>query len=420
MTDQAKPVLKKPPGYRDPAAPVQAPPKPPARKPPQPILPISLRPRKKRRRYCRSICCYICLLIIIVTLLAAVAACCFYLYYEPRLPVFRLQSLQFPLFNVTSGQDGPEVNSRAVVRIEVKNPNNFLHVNYGRIEADLSAENVDLGTARLAGFTQGKKNTTVVKLTTEVKGVLVGNEAEAKRLKEGVRSKGVVVGAEVRVGIGMGANGWNTARASVTAVCGGASLKEVAYLFLIVNKKCELVVCAKVKGQPVEISAFLPMASKRILKELKDLQKDPPTSCSAGDDGKTSHKGGATAGPVAEDMFHWQATIMGPADSPYAGGVFLVTIHFPPDYPFKPPKVAFRTKVFHPNINSNGSICLDILKEQWSPALTISKVLLSICSLLTDPNPDDPLVPEIAHMYKTDKGKYEATARSWTQKYAMG
>ncbi|KAK7287092.1 hypothetical protein RIF29_00126 [Crotalaria pallida] len=148
------------------------------------------------------------------------------------------------------------------------------------------------------------------------------------------------------------------------------------------------------------------MASKRILKELKDLQKDPPTSCSAG--------------PVAEDMFHWQATIMGPADSPYAGGVFLVTIHFPPDYPFKPPKVAFRTKVFHPNINSNGSICLDILKEQWSPALTISKVLLSICSLLTDPNPDDPLVPEIAHMYKTDRAKYEATARSWTQKYAMG
>ncbi|KAF5727872.1 ubiquitin-conjugating enzyme E2-17 kDa [Tripterygium wilfordii] len=148
------------------------------------------------------------------------------------------------------------------------------------------------------------------------------------------------------------------------------------------------------------------MASKRINKELKDLQKDPPVSCSAG--------------PVADDMFHWQATIMGPADSPFAGGVFLVSIHFPPDYPFKPPKVSFRTKVFHPNINSNGSICLDILKEQWSPALTVSKVLLSICSLLTDPNPDDPLVPEIAHMYKSDRAKYESTARSWTQKYAMG
>ncbi|KAL0306186.1 UNVERIFIED_CONTAM: Ubiquitin-conjugating enzyme E2 28 [Sesamum calycinum] len=148
------------------------------------------------------------------------------------------------------------------------------------------------------------------------------------------------------------------------------------------------------------------MASKRIQKELKDLQKDPPASCSAG--------------PVGEDMFHWQATIMGPSDSPFSGGVFLVTIRFPPDYPFKPPKVSFKTKVFHPNINSNGSICLDILKEQWSPALTISKVLLSICSLLTDPNPDDPLVPEIAHMYKADRVKYESTARSWTQKYAMG
>ncbi|PKU78090.1 Ubiquitin-conjugating enzyme E2 8 [Dendrobium catenatum] len=171
------------------------------------------------------------------------------------------------------------------------------------------------------------------------------------------------------------------------------------------------------------------MASKRIVKELKDLQKDPPTSCSAGIIGKKyiyiyfkncNLQFKIISGPLGEDMFHWQATIMGPPDSPYAGGVYLVNIHFPPDYPFKPPKVAFKTKVFHPNINSNGSICLDILKEQWSPALTISKVLLSICSLLTDPNPDDPLVPEIAQMYKTDRAKYEATARNWTQKYAMG
>ncbi|KAG8519396.1 Ubiquitin-conjugating enzyme E2 D3, partial [Galemys pyrenaicus] len=103
-------------------------------------------------------------------------------------------------------------------------------------------------------------------------------------------------------------------------------------------------------------------------------------------------------------------------DSPYQGGVFFLTIHFPTDYPFKPPKasispqdllVAFTTRIYHPNINSNGSICLDILRSQWSPALTISKVLLSICSLLCDPNPDDPLVPEIARIYKTDRDKFE-------------
>ncbi|KAF8821301.1 ubiquitin-conjugating enzyme subfamily protein [Cardiosporidium cionae] len=146
------------------------------------------------------------------------------------------------------------------------------------------------------------------------------------------------------------------------------------------------------------------MALKRISKELNDLNRDPPANCSAG--------------PVGSDMFHWHATIMGPDESPYAGGIFFLNIHFPTDYPFKPPKVHFTTKIYHCNINSNGAICLDILKEQWSPALTISKVLLSISSLLTDPNPDDPLVPEIAHLHKTDRSRCEQTAREWTQKYA--
>ena len=146
-------------------------------------------------------------------------------------------------------------------------------------------------------------------------------------------------------------------------------------------------------------------ASRRILKELKDFDKDPPANCAAG--------------PINDnDMFHWQATIMGPGDSPYQGGVFFLNIHFPTDYPFKPPKCTFTTRIYHPNINSNGSICLDILKDQWSPALTIGKVLLSISSLLTDPNPDDPLVPEIANVYKTNRAQYEATAKEWTKKYA--
>eukprot|EP00796_Vickermania_ingenoplastis_P005525 gene5526-3985_t len=147
------------------------------------------------------------------------------------------------------------------------------------------------------------------------------------------------------------------------------------------------------------------MALRRIQKELKDLERDPPANTSGG--------------PANEsDLFNWKATIIGPEDSPYAGGLFFLNIHFPADYPFKPPKLQFTTKIYHPNINSSGGICLDILKDQWSPALTISKVLLSVCSLLCDPNPDDPLVPDIARQYKSDRASYFKTAMEWTRMYA--
>lgn len=147
------------------------------------------------------------------------------------------------------------------------------------------------------------------------------------------------------------------------------------------------------------------MSLKRIAKELADLRRDPPTSCSAG--------------PLGDDLYRWEGCIFGPEDSPYVGGVFKLAIEFPVDYPFRAPHLHFTTKIFHPNINNTGLICLDILKGQWSPALTISKVLLSITSLLTDPNPDDPFVPDIANLYKQDRSSYEEKARQWTMQYAI-
>lgn len=147
-------------------------------------------------------------------------------------------------------------------------------------------------------------------------------------------------------------------------------------------------------------------STKRIGRELTEIRNDPPLNCSAG--------------PIDDDdIYNWEGVMFGPSDSPYAGGVFKVNIQFPIDYPFKPPRIIFTTKIYHPNINTQGFICLDILKQNWSPALTISKVLLSILSMLTDPNPKDPLMPDIAQQYINDRASYEISAREWTQLYAQ-
>jgi ubiquitin-conjugating enzyme E2 D/E len=146
------------------------------------------------------------------------------------------------------------------------------------------------------------------------------------------------------------------------------------------------------------------MALRRINKECSEISTDPPPGC--------------TAGPINDDLFSWRATLC-PEHPPYEGGIFHLSIHFPSDYPFKPPKITFLTKIYHCNINQNGGICLDILKDAWSPALTIAKVLLSIISLLMDPNPDDPLVPEIARLYREDRVKHDEEAKTWTRRYAI-
>lgn len=157
------------------------------------------------------------------------------------------------------------------------------------------------------------------------------------------------------------------------------------------------------KSNP-KISKALGTSAKRIQKELAEITLDPPPNCSAG--------------PKGDNLYEWVSTILGPPGSVYEGGVFFLDIHFSPEYPFKPPKVTFRTRIYHCNINSQGVICLDILKDNWSPALTISKVLLSICSLLTDCNPADPLVGSIATQYLQNREEHDRIARLWTKRYA--
>jgi len=121
---------------------------------------------------------------------------------------------------------------------------------------------------------------------------------------------------------------------------------------------------------------------------------------------------------VNDDLTHWNAVIKGPVDSPYDNGKFSLDITFPTEYPFKPPVIKFFNKIYHPNISTSGAICLDILKDQWSPALSVFKVLLSISSLMADPNPNDPLSPDVAAVYKNNRELYIKTAKEWTLQYA--
>nr|AFK44991.1 unknown [Lotus japonicus] len=112
-------------------------------------------------------------------------------------------------------------------------------------------------------------------------------------------------------------------------------------------------------------------------------------------------------------------TIPGPVGTPYEGGVFQIDITLPDGYPFEPPKMRFTTKVWHPNISSqSGAICLDILKDQWSPALTLKTALLSVQALLSAPQPDDPQDAVVAQQYLKDYQTFVNTARYWTESFA--
>ncbi|KAF7800157.1 hypothetical protein EIP86_011403 [Pleurotus ostreatoroseus] len=140
---------------------------------------------------------------------------------------------------------------------------------------------------------------------------------------------------------------------------------------------------------------------KRIHREIADLKKED--------------LGSITLGPAGDDLFHWKAAIPGPEGSVYEGGVFNVDINLGHDYPFSAPKMVFRTRIYHMNINDRGGICIDILKHNWSPALSLFKVILSLSSLLTDPNP----IPSIATQYTRNRSLHDKTAREWTKLYAQ-
>ena len=147
-------------------------------------------------------------------------------------------------------------------------------------------------------------------------------------------------------------------------------------------------------------------ALARIAREYLAFERDPPPCCFV------------RVPQWGNNALMWHVTIKGPLGTPYEGGWFVLEVTFPVGYPFKPPRVIFKTKIYHPNVGFNGAISVDILQNMWSPALTTQKVLLSLMWLMSEPNPDDPQTPEVAHLMKTDRAKYDETARHWTKTHA--
>ena len=144
--------------------------------------------------------------------------------------------------------------------------------------------------------------------------------------------------------------------------------------------------------------------NQRIVKETQKLKKDPIS--------------GISAEAFSDNPRYFNVIISGPKDSPYEGGKFHLQLYLPEEYPMVPPKCIFMTKIYHPNIDFLGRICLDILKKNWSPALQIRAVLLSIQSLLNEPNTADPLNEKVNDHWLKDKKDAEKTAKEWTKKYA--
>lgn len=141
--------------------------------------------------------------------------------------------------------------------------------------------------------------------------------------------------------------------------------------------------------------------------DLKSLQTDCPP--------------GVSASPLSDsDLFTWVASIVGPDESPFEGGIFQLRIQFPDAYPSHPPRVRFITEMFHPNIFADGSLCLDILQDKWKPVYTVGTILTSIQSLLTDPNNASPANPDAARLLATNPKEYKKRVRRLAEKSVEG
>jgi ubiquitin-conjugating enzyme E2 N len=144
--------------------------------------------------------------------------------------------------------------------------------------------------------------------------------------------------------------------------------------------------------------------NKRVQKDLAQLNRKPIQ--------------GMEVNANPDNLRSLKVKISGPVSSPYQGGIFYLELFLDENYPMKPPKARFLTKIYHPNIDKLGRICLDILKDKWSPMLSIGTLLTSIQGLLSTPNPDDPLANDVANHWKKDEKDAKRTAKQWTDIHA--
>jgi len=148
-------------------------------------------------------------------------------------------------------------------------------------------------------------------------------------------------------------------------------------------------------------------ARKRIMKEIQELSQDKEI------------EGQVWVDVNDDNIMEMVGHIKGPPDTPYFGGEFIVNITFPNDYPFHPPVIRFKNRIWHPNVSSvSGFICLDILGRHWSASMSLKTVLLSLQVLLQCPQPDDPQDATVAKQMLNAKKKFEETARYWTWNFA--